>query len=78
MKLSLFIVLITFGINIFAQQPGNNDLNTNQSKESTPEEMSLLDKTSKDAMDSKTKEAVKNKKKSKKLKKASKDQPASK
>lgn len=78
MKLSLFIVLITFGINIFAQQPGNNDLNTPPNKESSPEEMSLLDKASKDAMNSKTNESVKNKKKSKTHKKASKDQPSSK
>ena len=78
MKFSLFMILITFGINIFAQQPGNNDLNTNQSKESTPEELSLLDKTSKDAMNSKKNESVKNKQKSKKHKKASKDQPTTK
>ena len=78
MKLSLFIAWITFGINVLAQQPGNDDLNTHQSKESTPEEMSLLDKTSKDAMNTKPNESVKNKTKSKKHKKTSKDLPASK
>ncbi len=78
MKLKLFVALMTFGINVLAQEPGNHDLNTQSSQESTPEEMSLLDKASKDAMNLKKTESIKNKKKSKKLKKATKDQTPSK
>ena len=78
MKLKLFVALMTFGINVLANEPGNHDLNTQSSKESAPEDMSLLDKASKDAMNSKNNESIKNKKKSKKHKKTSKDQPISK
>ena len=70
----LFAIMMIFGLNLLAQEPGNNDLNSHPNKEG----MSLLDPSSKEAMNSKTHKSNKHKKKSKKQKEAFKDQPASK
>ncbi len=78
MKMILFAIMMIFGLNLLAQEPGNNDLNSHPNEEGTPEGMSLLDPSSKEAMNSKTHKSNKHKKKSKKQKEAPKDQPASK